>query len=708
MNHSLDAIFSPKSVAVIGASTQKGVLGREIFDKLINNEFNGPVYPVNPKAQYIHSVKAYPSIYDVPDQVDLAILVVRSEFVLQIIQECSECGVKGIIVISAGFKETGEKGSELERKILEIIRSHGMRMIGPNCMGVINTDPEVRLDATFASTVPLRGNIGFVSQSGALGQTILEHTQALNLGVSMFVSVGNKADVSGNDLLEYWCDDPSVEVILMYLESFGNPRKFIQLAKEVSLKKPIVVVKSGRTTSGARAAFSHTGALAGTDMAFDALFKQCGVIRADTIEEMFDIALGLANLPLPKGNRVAIITNAGGPAIMAADTCENIGLEVAKLAEKTKEKLREYLVPEASVNNPVDLLAAGGPEDFQFALKQVLQDENVDSAIVIFVAPIITDPSQVAQKISQVADKFDKPVMGCFMGVKGVATGVEELQRHRIPTYSFPESAVRALASMVKYNHWLKKDLGTISTFQVNNEKVKSIIEDAINQKREYLANEEISEIMQSYGIPFIQSKECKNLEEILQVSKDMRSPFVLKVSSEEVIHKTEAGGVKIDLHTEKDVQAAYTEMVELFKAKGISLGAISFTLQEMLEGGRETIMGLHSIRNFGSLIMFGLGGIYVEVLQDVSFRISPLSDTDVDEMIKEIRGFPILQGIRGERPVALNLIREVLLRLSQLAQDFPQIKELDINPFLVFPEKEKCKGVDARIRVASANQWVE
>lgn len=703
MNHSLDAIFRPKSVAVIGASAHKRGLGREVFDKLLQSDFNGPIYPVNPKAKFIHSVKAYPSITDIPDQVDLAILVVRKELVLPIIRECAECGVKGVIVITAGFKETGEKGAELERQMVEIVRSHGMRMIGPNCMGVINTDPEVRLDATFAPSVPPRGNVAFVSQSGALGQTILEHAQALNLGVSMFVAVGNKADVSANDLLEYWHDDRSVEVILMYLESFGNPRKFIQLAKEVSLRKPIVVVKSGRTTSGARAASSHTGALAGMDLAFDALFKQCGVIRADTIEEMFDLALGLANLPLPKGNRVAIITNAGGPAIMAADACENLGLEVAKLKGKTRERLRQHLVPEASVNNPVDLLASGGPEQFQFALNQVLLDENVDSVIVIFVAPIITDPTQVAQKVSEVAQRFDKPVMGCFMGVKGVATGVEELQRHRIPTYSFPESAVRALASMAEYSDWLKKDLGTIPKFQVKEDKVRSIIEEALHQNREHLTFEETSEIMQSYGIPFIQSKVCKNLEDILKHSKEMSYPLVLKVSSKDVIHKTEVGGVKVDLSNEKDLQAAYTQMVASLEAKGFAVDSVSFLLQEMLQGGRETIMGLHSVKNFGTLVMFGLGGIYVEVLQDVSLRISPLSDADADEMIKETRGFPILQGIRGQQPVNFELLREVLLRLSQLAQDFPEIMELDINPFLVFPQKEKCKGVDARIRVASS-----
>ncbi|RMF63793.1 MAG: GNAT family N-acetyltransferase, partial [Calditrichaeota bacterium] len=406
MVKSLDAIFRPASVAVVGASTQKGTLGREIFDKLLDTDFNGPIYPVNPKAKYIHSVKAYARISDVPGRVDLAVVVVRKEFVLDVVKECAESGVKGVVVITAGFKETGPKGAELEREILKVVKENGMRMVGPNCMGLINTDPEVRLDTTFAATVPPRGNVALASQSGALGQTILEHAYQLNLGISMFVSLGNKADVSGNDLLEYWREDPSVDVILMYLESFGNPRKFIRLAKQVSRRKPIIVVKSGRTRSGARAATSHTGALAGMDVAFDALFRQTGVIRADTINEMFDFAMGFANLPLPEGRCVAIITNAGGPGIMAADACESHGLEVVDLEESTRRKLREGLVPDASVNNPVDLLAGAQPDEFQFALRQVLEDKHVDAVIVIFVAPIITDPTQVARKISEVVQKF--------------------------------------------------------------------------------------------------------------------------------------------------------------------------------------------------------------------------------------------------------------------------------------------------------------
>lgn len=700
MKRSLDAIFKPESVAVIGASTQRGTLGREIFDKLLENDFNGPVYPVNPKAEYIHSVKAYPRLSDIPARVELAVIVVRKELVLDVITECARCGVKGVIVITAGFKETGPKGAELERQLVEVIKAHHMRMIGPNCMGVINTAPDVRLDATFAPLVPLRGNIGLVSQSGALGQTILEHAQQLNLGVSMFVSVGNKADVSGNDLLEYWRDDPSVEVILMYLESFGNPQKFLKLAKEVSRKKPIIVVKSGRTISGARAATSHTGALAGMDRAFDALFKQCGVIRADTIHEMFDIALALANLPLPKGNRVAIITNAGGPGIMAADACESVGLQVVELQESTQKKLKAKLVAGASVGNPVDLLAGGQPEDFKFALEQVLTDEKVDAAIVIFVAPIITNPAEVALKISDAAQEFDKPVLGCFMGVQGVAPGIAELHRRRIPAYPFPESAARALASIVRYSGWLKKAPGVAPSFSVDKERAKAIVQSVIAQQREFLNADEVAQLLRGYGIPFINYRSGKHLSELIQAARELTFPLALKAASSEIIHKSEIGGVKLNLRNAKEVERAYHEMFDSLKSKGIALEDVSFILQEMLTGGREVIMGLHTLKGFGTLLMFGLGGIHVEVLQDVGFRLMPLSNLDAEEMLSEIKGYPILKGIRGDPPVDLELAKEVLLRLSLLAQDFPEIQEMDVNPFILFPERNKCAAVDARIRL--------
>jgi acetyl coenzyme A synthetase (ADP forming)-like protein len=700
MNHTLDAIFRPKSVAVVGASTQRGTLGREIFDKLLNSEFNGPVYPIHPTAEYIHSVKAYPRISALPERVDLAVIVVRKDFVLEVVKECAQCGVKGLIVITAGFKETGPKGAELERELAAIVKANNMRMIGPNCMGAINTDPAVRLDATFAPVAPPPGNIGLVSQSGALGQTILEHAKKLNLGVSMFVSVGNKADVSGNDLLEYWRDDPSVEVILMYLESFGNPQKFIKLAKEVSRQKPIVIVKSGRTTSGARAATSHTGALAGMDRAFDALFKQSGVIRAATIDEMFDIAMGLANVPLPKGNRVAIITNAGGPGIMAADACESVGLTVVELQESTRAALKLKLAPDASVNNPVDLLAGAQPAEFQFALHEVLNDKNVDSAMVIFVAPIITDPLQVALKIAEVAEKFDKPVLGCFMGVQGVATGVEELHRRKLPAYPFPESAARALAAMRRYSAWLEKREGSVPEFAVDKKRAGEVIQRAKKENREFLTAAAVAEILRCYGIPFANMLHGKDLSEILAAAKKMRFPLALKVSAAEVIHKTEVGGVRLNLGSAEDLEAAYRGIMDSLKSRGVNVERIAFVVQEMVIGGKEVILGLHSAPSFGTLIMFGLGGAYVEVLQDVAFRITPVTDVDVEEMIAEIKGYALLRGVRGEPAIDLEFLKDMLLRLSQLAQDFPEILEMEINPMMVFSERSHCKGVDARMRI--------
>jgi acetyltransferase len=701
MNKSLDAIFRPRSVAVVGASAKKGGIGREVFDKLLESDFNGPAYPVNPTANFVHSVKAYPSVTDLPEPVDLAVIVVPQRVVLSVVEECARKGVKGIVVISAGFKEIGGEGTKLERRMVELIKQHGMRLVGPNCMGIINTEPAVRLDATFAPTIPKRGNVAFVSQSGALGVTVLEFANNLNLGVSMFASVGNKADISGNDLLEYWKDDSSIDVILMYLESFGNPRKFTRLAREVSQKKPIIVVKSGRTASGARAASSHTGALAGMDMAFDALFKQCGVIRAETIEVMFDISMALANQPIPKGNRVAVVTNAGGPGIMAADACESLNLEMIELSEETQRKLRDYLPPEASVRNPVDLIASGDEETFQYALDQVLQDEKVDSAIVIFVPPIFTDPTKVARRISEVAHRFDKPVLGCFMGTKGVAGGVEELKRHQIPAYLFPESAAEALSAMVSYGRWKQEERGKVVEYEVNRVAVTEVLNRCKQDERQHLSDLEVLQVMEAYGIPFARSVVGCSLDEVKEGAAGMGYPVVLKVMSKDIIHKSDIGGVVVDIRSEDELEKAYKKMGSGINKRGIATDELCFAVQEMISGGRETILGLNSVPNFGHLVMFGLGGVYVEALKDVCFRISPLTDRDAAEMVEGIRGYPILKGIRGEKSVAFERITETLMRLSQLAHDFPEILELDINPFITFPEPERCKSVDARIRIS-------
>ncbi len=699
---SLDAIFRPRSIAVVGASTRKGALGREIFEKLVDNDFAGPVYPIHPKAEFIHSVKAYPEIGAVPGPVDLAIIVVPRDQVIPVAEACAAAGVKGLVVITAGFRETGSEGKEREARLVTIVRKNGMRMIGPNCMGVINTDPQFRLDATFAPTTPRRGNLALASQSGALGVTILEHAHALNLGISMFVSLGNKADTSGNDLLEYWRDDPSVGVILMYLESFGNPKRFIELAREVGHKKPIIVVKSGRTRSGARAAASHTGALAGLDAAYDAMFRQCGVLRADTIEEMFDLALALAHQPLPKSERTLIVTNAGGPGIMAADACESHGLHVPHLSARTQAALSGRLRPEASAENPVDLLADATAADYDFALSLALPDPQVDAAIVIYVPPIMADTMQVARQISEVARQCHKPVLGCLMGVKGVAVGVEELQRSRIPAYAFPESAARALGAMVRYQRWRQHPSGQRVTLPMDLERVRALIAAAVAEKREFLSASESLRLLDAIGIATARFETCDSENSALAAAERIGYPVALKVDAVQLVHKSDIGGVVLNLESVTEVRQSAGRLLETMRRLDVPAAGRKLLVEEMVPKGRETILGLSAVPQFGHLVMFGLGGIYTEVLADVAFRVVPLLDRDAAEMVREIRGLSILEGVRGEAGIAFSVVEEALLRLSQLAQQVPEIVEADINPFVTFADAEACRAVDARIRVAA------
>ncbi len=698
---SLDVIFKPQSVAVVGASTRAGSLGRNLFDKMLAADFNGPIYPVHPTAKYVHSVKAYPTILEVPGPVDLAVIVVPREQVLPAVQQCAQKGVKGLIVITAGFKETGSDGAAREKALMEIVNAHNLRMVGPNCMGVICTDPNIRLDATFAGAYPPSGKIAFASQSGALGVTILDYAGSLNLGVSMFVSLGNKADISGNDLLEYWRDDSAVNVILMYLESFGNPRKFVQLAREVSRRKPIVMVKSGRSEAGARAVSSHTGAIAGADLAFDALFAQSGVLRANTIEEMFDFAMGLANQPLPKGDRVAIVTNAGGPAIMATDACESLGLRLAQFSPALRQRLRARLLPEASVANPVDLLPAANEDDYQFSLEQILQDEGVDAIIAISVPPISADAIKVARRISAVAAKSNKTVLGCFMGIKGLAAAAAELQKQAVPAFSFPESAARALAAMVRYAQWRARKIGEFPSFAVDRDAAAKIITAAKQTGRQQLTDWEAFQILMAYGIPIVGSKFCRHLDEVLEASHALGYPVVLKVSSPEVIHKSDIGGVQLDLRNDSDLGMAFHKLTLRLQTAGIPPEQIQFLVQKMVEGGREVLLGINQAPAFGSIVAFGLGGIYVEALKDIALRVTPLTTEDAPDMVQSIRGLAILEGVRGEKPVAFDKLYETILRLSQLAQDFPEIVEMDINPFLFFHEAEKCAAADVRIKIS-------
>lgn len=693
--HPLDAVFRPRSIAVIGASRRRGSVGHEILHNLISHEFQGTLFPVHPSAKVVHSIKAYPSILDVPDPVDLAIVVVPYRHVLKVVEECGEKGVRGLIVITAGFREVGGEGVAREEALIELVRRYDMQLVGPNCMGVINTEPEVALNATFAPTFPPPGPIAFMSQSGALGVTILDHAGELGLGISMFVSMGNKADVSGNTLIEYWGDDPSVKLILMYNESFGNPRRFTTLARRVTKEKPILAVKAGRTRTGARAASSHTGALAGLDVAFDALFEQCGVIRATTLEELFDFAMAFANQPIPRGDRVAIITNAGGPGILTADACESLGLEIVSLADETRARLRAEVPEEASVENPVDLIATADAETYRAALDIVLADPGVDSAIAIFVPPIQVDTRAVAAGIAEIVEHHPgKTVLGCLMGKKGVQTGVTELKRHNIPAFMFPESAARALAAMGKYRRWRQRPLGEVAEFPVDRRRAADALKSASAADRERLTADEVAEVFGAYGIPLAESRSVGSVEEAVEAASALGWPVALKVDSPEIVHKSDVGAVRLDLGDEPELRAAWEEILSRVGKPRVD----AMRVQRMVAGGRETVIGMTGDKLFGPLVMFGLGGIYVEVLRDVAFRIAPVSDVDAAEMIRGIHGHSLLAGVRGEDPVAFHRLRETIQRVSQLVMDFPEIAEMDVNPFLAFPDPEACVAVDARI----------
>lgn len=692
---SLDYVFKPRSIAIVGASRRKGTIGYEILHNLVSGDYNGKVFPVNPKAEVIHSIKCYPSISEVPDAVDMAVIVVPSAVVPTVVEQAGEKGVKGLVVISAGFKETGQKGAELEKKLLDVVHKYGMRMVGPNCMGVINTDPAVSMNATFARIPALRGRIGFMSQSGALGEAILEYAEEVETGFSAFASVGNKADVSGNDLLEYWEHDPRTEVILLYLESFGAPRRFKEIARRASRNKPILAVKAGTTYAGARAASSHTGALVTREVATDSLFEQCGVVRVTSIEELFDVSSALANQPLPEGDRVAIVTNAGGPGILATDACVNLGMQVGPLTEKTMRELSEILPPAASVQNPVDMIASAGPDEYRKCLKLVLEDPNVDALIVIFVSPVITDPKAIAEAVIQGTKGAKKPVLACFMG--NVRVGVEEgvEKARRIPFYVFPESAARSLAAMAKYKSWRDKPEGKIVDFKVDFDSAAKAVKKAAPGAP--MDTDLVWDVLEAYGLPVARTKEASSSGQAVEAAEEMGYPVVMKISSPKIMHKTDVGGVISDLRSANDVVKAFTKMRQAFpKAKDL----LRVAVQPMIQSGREVIIGVTHDPAFGPLVMFGLGGIFVETLRDVSFRIHPITDVDAVEMINSIRGRALLEGVRGEKAVNWKSLKNALLRVSQLITDFPEIKELDINPFMAHPDKDLCKIVDAKIVV--------
>ncbi|MCG3135342.1 MAG: Protein lysine acetyltransferase Pat [Planctomycetes bacterium] len=697
---SLDGIFRPKSVAVIGASRKRGHLARELLHNLVSFEFEGKAFPVNPGADVVHSIKCYPTVEDVPDAVDLAVIVVPREHVLAAAEACGRKGVNGLIVISSGFREVGPAGVERERELMAIVRRHGMRMIGPNCMGVINTHPAVRLNATFAPTPPLRGSVGFLSQSGAMGVAILENARRLGLGISMFASMGNKADVSGNDLLQYWEDDPETSLVLMYLESFGNPRNFTQIARRVTRKKPVVAVKAGRTAAGAAAAASHTGALAGTDVAVDALLSQCGVLRAVTVEELFDVALALHGQPLPAGRNVALLTDAGGPAIMATDALVGCGMELAKLSEATQAALADGLSPDSSVRNPVDMLGHAGGADYARCLKIILADPGVDAVICLYVPPVMHDPVEVAHAIFDAAQASPKPVLCVLMARGEVIDAVKRRGGPSLPVYEFPESAARALAAMARYRELRDRAPGEIPAFRVDAAAAGAVMEAAARQGREHLSADEAARVLAAYGIRMVPSRLARNRDELRAAVRDLGTPVVLKISSPDIVHKTEIGGVVLDVQSAAQAEVAFDALLHRARAAKPDAVIEGVVVQRMARGGHEMIVGMTTDPSFGPLLMAGFGGIHVEVLRDVAFRVHPVTDRDAAEMVQSLRGSPLLAGVRGAAPACTEAYVEALLRVDRLVHDFVGIRELDVNPFLVAETAAECMGLDARIRI--------
>lgn len=698
----LDPLFRPRSIAVIGASRSPGTIGYEIVDNLVRHGYQGAVYPVNPKASFLHSLPAWPSVSAIPADIDLAMVVVPKEQVLKVMDECGARGVPAVVVITAGFREIGGAGAERERALVQRQRRYGMRLVGPNCLGILTTDPAVSMNATFAPTMPPPGPVSLISQSGAMGVTILDYAAEYGIGIRHFVSVGNKADVSGNDLLEYWEADEGTGVILMYLESFGNPRKFTSIARRVTKRKPVIVVKAGRTVAGVRAASSHTGALAGLDAATDALLAQCGVIRVDSVEALFDLAMAFGHLPLPAGNRVAIVTNAGGPGIIIADACESAGLAVAPLSEVTQDRLREELPEEACVGNPVDMIATATAASYRTALEHVLRDPNIDAAIAAFVPPLGVKQRDVARAIVEVRGRLpEKPVLAVLMGREGLPQGRSELQSAGVPAYIFPESAARALAAMYRQKQWLDRPAGRVRRFDVDAGSVAEILDRAKGDSRDQLSGEESRRVLSAYGIPTMESRLARSAEQAVAAARVVGLPVALKVVSPDVVHKTDVQGVLLDLRTEQEVERGYGDLVDRVReaAPGAAIEGVS--VERFVRGGRETIVGMSADPSFGPVLMFGLGGVYVEALQDVVFRVHPVSDLDAAEMIRSIRGFRLLEGFRGEPPADLAVLTETIQRVSQLVGDHPGLLELEMNPFAVF--ERGGLALDARIRIGRA-----
>jgi len=699
----LEEFFHPKSVAVIGASTSPGKLGYAVLENLVEGGYVdvGTIFPINPKADEILGQKAYPSVLDVPDDIDLAVVVIPYKYVPGILEECGKKEIPAVVIISAGFREAGMEGLERELELVEIANKYDIRLIGPNCLGIIDTFTPV--NASFSAGTPPQGPMAFMSQSGALGTAILDWAQAGRLGLSKFVSLGNKADVSEIELLKAWADDKDTNVILMYSEGLPNGQRFIEVAREVTKQKPVVAIKSGVTKSGSRAVSSHTGSLAGSEQAYQAAFQQAGVLRAPDMASMFDMALALGYQPLLKNDRIAIITNAGGPGILATDALERSGMSLARLKVETIQELEKFLPDAASAANPVDVLGDAKSDRYQFALDTVAKDPNVDGIMVVLTPQAMTEITETAKAVGELSEKIDKPVLACFMGEAKVEPGIRLLKEYDVPNYSFPERASLAFRAMSQYRGIIERIDPVYEKFDVDINAAKKVIDGAKADGRFAIGDAEAWNILKAYGLNIPKSSLAKTADEAVQLAAEIGYPVVMKIASPDILHKTDVGGVKVGLDSADQVRDAFDLMIYRTERYLPEADIWGCQVQEMAPpGGLEVLIGMNRDPQFGPLVTFGLGGIYVEALKDVTFRVAPFTRLDAQAMLSEIRSKALLEGVRGKPAVDQEAIVDVLLRMGQLVQDFPEIAEFDINPLIVYPKEQGVIAIDMRLVLAS------
>ena len=695
----LENFFKPDAVAVVGASIKHRKLGNQILENLLKDGFPGRIFPINAKADSttrIMGIKAYPSLVEVPQSIDLAIVVVPSRGVLSVIQDCGAKGIDSVVIISAGFKEVDEQGAKLESELLKLSKNLGIHILGPNVLGII--DAHHRLNASFAPASPSPGNIAFLSQSGALGCVILDKAEGEGIGLSKFISLGNKVDLDEVDFLAMLKDDAQTDVILGYLEGIKRGRDFISVAKEVTSQKPVVMIKAGRSDQGKRAASSHTGSLAGQDEAYDVAFQASGIIRANSLREAIDLARGFSSQPIPQGKRVFLLTNGGGAGIMATDACEQFSLELANLEDETKERLKEKLPHDSSVANPIDILGDAKSDRYEVALEAILTDPNVDGVIVLLTPQSGSDEDETARLIIKISPGTKKTILTCFMGQKKVKGAIKILQNHGIPNYADPEDAVRVFEAMFRYGEWLKRPKEAVKTFPVSKSRVDHILNESIKEGYLEIGGERALQIMKAYGIPTVENYLVRELHEALDVAESLHSSLAMKIESPAILHKSDTGGVLLNLKL-ADVETSFYELMERAKRIVQANRIRGISIQPMVKEGKEVLIGVSWDDVFGHLIKFGLGGKYVEIYRDVSTKLVPLTPSMTEEMIGETKVISrLLKGVREESPSDVPEVEEALLRFSQLVCDFPRILEIEANPLVVW--KKGAMVVDARLRL--------